>query len=192
MWVALLALAAIACAVSFWLHGQPPGGTLGQRIYSDTGPCRVEQSITSRRLRLTGKPDYIYDTQGLMVPVEVKSRPAGRDGPRQSDVMQVLTYCVLIEDVWGAPVSHGIIEYADKKYVVPYGPEERQKVLDTAAAIRLAYWTGKADRSHEEPWRCGPCGYRARDICGQALVDRIEDKKAAPEGAPKSRGGVVR
>jgi CRISPR/Cas system-associated exonuclease Cas4 (RecB family) len=84
-----------------------------------------------------------------------------------SDVMQLMTQCVILEDQ-GNTVTHGVVEYSDKRIPIPYGPEERRKVLQAAEAIRAERRAGTANRSHNEAWRCGACGHRA--VCDHRLV----------------------
>ena len=125
----LLALAALAAVVWLILCRNTSVLPLGQVVYSDTDRHAIAEPITSRRLKLTGKPDYVYRLSDAAIPVEIKRHRAGRFGPRDRDVIQLLTYCVLVEDVWGATVMHGLIEYSDRRFTIPYGPEQcRQEV----------------------------------------------------------------
>jgi CRISPR-associated exonuclease Cas4 len=162
----LLALAAAAFALAAFLRRR--AGTLpGQVVYSDTNRRAVTEPITSHRLRLTGKPDYVYSLVDQAFPSEVKRHRIGRNGPRDWDVIQLLTYCMLIEDVWGVTVTHGLLEYSDRRFTIPYGLEQRRQVLELADEIRVERWAGPSDRSHNEAGRCWNCWVRAS--CGQAL-----------------------
>jgi CRISPR-associated exonuclease Cas4 len=162
-----LALAALAALI--WLVLRRKAGVLppGQVVYSDTDRRAIAEPITSHRLRMSGKPDYVYSMPDQAVPIEVKRHRAGRFGPRDRDVIQLLAYCVLIEDVWGVAVMHGLIEYADRRFTVPYGPEQRRQVLELAEEIRRDRRAADVARSHHEAWKCRRCGYS--ETCGQAL-----------------------
>ena len=171
MIVILVVLAAVAAAVIWFLLRKkaavlPPG----QVVYSDTSRRAISEPITSHRLRLTGKPDYVYALPNQAVPVELKRHRAGRFGPRDRDVLQLLTYCVLVEDVWGATVTHGLIEYRDGRVTIPYGPGQRRQVLDLAEEVRRDRMAADVARDHRDAWKCGRCGYS--DTCGQALSGR--------------------
>src|SRR3712207_5022509 len=62
----------------------------------------LEKPLYARKLGLTGKPDYIIERRGKLIPVEVK--PARRASvPYESDLMQLAAYCVLIEETEGEP-----------------------------------------------------------------------------------------
>lgn len=163
----LIVLAAIAAVVWFLLRQKAAVLPPGQVVYSDTNRRAITEPITSRRLRLTGKPDYVYSLPDQAVPSEVKSYRAGRNGPRDRDVIQLLTYCVLIEDVWGATVTHGLIEYSDRRFTIPYGPKQRRRVLELAEKIRRDRMAADVPRDHCDAWKCGRCGYS--ETCGQAL-----------------------
>ena len=160
----LLAVLLLAIGLLLWRRSAPP--VAGQLVYTDTERQAVSAPINSRKSGLTCKPDFLYRFKGQAVPVELKKHRAGRFGPRASDIMQLMAQCVILEDQ-GDTVTHGVIEYPDKRISIPYGPEERRKVLEAAEAIRVERRAGRADRSHGEAWRCRSCGVRAS--CGQAL-----------------------
>jgi hypothetical protein len=47
-----------------------------------------------------------------------------------------MTYCLLVEDVWDAQVTHGIIKHRGQHFEIPHGPAERKRVLALAEEIR--------------------------------------------------------
>jgi len=166
---ALLLLAVLAAAAWLLLRRRASSLPPGQMVYSDTDRRAVTEPITSHRLRLTGKPDYVYQTDGVTVPVELKRRAAGR-GPRDRDVAQLITYCVLVEDVWGAHVTHGVIEYrGGQRFEIPYGPAEREWVLALAEEVRQSRRMSDVPRDHQDFWKCRRCGYNTPGVCGQSL-----------------------
>ena len=142
---------------------------MGELVYQDTNRRAVTRPITSHRLQLTGKPDYVYRTEAGTVPVEIKKHAAGRWGPRDRDIVQLLAYCVLVEDVWGATVTHGLIEYGDgQRFPIPYGSEERARVLALAGTIRQSRRAVELGRDHQDAWKCRRC--RFADTCEEALA----------------------
>ena len=163
----LIGLAAIAVLIWLVLHRKAADLPAGKLVYSDTDRHKINAPITSHRLKLTGKPDEVYKLADQVVPLEVKPRPSGGYSPRERDVGQLLTYCVLLEDVWGATVTHGILQYDDARFTIPYGPEERRRVIELAEDIRRDRMAGNVPRNHREAWKCGRCGYS--ETCGQAL-----------------------
>jgi CRISPR-associated exonuclease Cas4 len=89
-------------------------------------------------------------------------------GPRDRDVAQLMTYYLLAEDVWGAHVTHGVIEYRDsQRFPILYDPAERAQVLALAEELRRSRQAPDVPRDHQEAWKCRRCGFTA--ACGQAL-----------------------
>ncbi len=148
--------------------GLPPGEVL----YRDTGQWQAtEHPLRSRRYGLVGRPDYLVRIrQGrktFIVPVEVKSRtrPAR---PYDSHILQLATYCLLVEDNFEVAPPYGLLRYADATLHIPYTDKLRRRVLDTAAAIRQARRAPDTRRSHNQPARCAGCSYRS--ACGSEAL----------------------
>jgi len=148
-------------------------------VYADTGAWqKVERPLFSRRYGLTGKPDYVVEVEdpglssgdkGSIIPVEVKpNRTAPM--PRESDVMQLAAYGLLIEETLGqghtAP-PHGLLKYRDAVFQIDFTEELRARLIDLMDAMRRDASARDVARSHAEPRRCRACGYRAE--CEQAL-----------------------
>ena len=148
-----------------------PGGRI---TYSDTGLWKkVEEPLKSRRHGLVGKPDYLVEVQvggrRQTVPIEVKSASIrGRDGqprrPYDSHILQLATYCILVEEHTKQRPAYGLIHYADATLEIPFTDDLRRQVLAIADQIRRARRAPTVHRSHEHPARCRHCGYR--DACG--------------------------
>ena len=120
----------------------------------------------SERYGLIGKPDYLVETADGLIPVEVKSRPYPKTGPRVADLMQLMTYCVLVEDKFRTRPPHGIIAYADRHELVPYTPQQRETVLNLVNEIAGAEACAP-HRNHRQQARCRRCGYQS--VCDEAL-----------------------
>lgn len=140
----------------------------GRVVYSDTGAWnRVEEPLFSRRHLLAGKPDYLVEQNGCLVPVEVKPNRSAPQ-PYDSDVLQLAAYCLLVEEVYGQHPDHGLIRYQDQTFAVDYTPELRKTLLATLDAMRRDAVSADVDRSHQHAGRCRACGFRAD--CSQRLV----------------------
>jgi CRISPR-associated exonuclease Cas4 len=141
-----------------------PGGRV---IYTDThGWGRVEKPLYDAELRLTGKPDYLVEKGGQLIPVEVKT---GRtpEAPYDAHIFQVAAYCLLVEKAYGKRPSHGIIHYSNRDFAVDYTPELESALLDLLAGIRRDETRKEVLRSHEDQRRCLRCGFR--DACDERL-----------------------
>lgn len=144
--------------------GLPPGAV----IYSDTGKEEaVLEPLVSQRHGLVGKPDYLVEVSGggkrLVVPLEVKSRKRP-PAPDPGHLLQLATYCLLVEDIYGQRPPHGYLRYADTTLKIDYTDELRAAVLTSAVAIRKARSAQDVPRSHQDARRCQSCGYL--DSCG--------------------------
>jgi CRISPR-associated exonuclease Cas4 len=166
----LALLLALAALVIFWLASKQrrksglPGGRL---IYTDTqGWKRVERPLYSAELNLTGKPDYLVEQQGQIIPVEVKSS-RGVTAPYDAHINQLGAYCLLVERCYDTRPAYGILRYPDKTYAIDFTPALEAQVLAMLDEMQDRLKAKNIDRSHESPQRCAHCGYRS--CCDQAL-----------------------
>jgi CRISPR-associated exonuclease Cas4 len=169
--VTAVVLILAAVALLGWLYfrrrsdtGLPRGGL----VYEDAGRRHVEGPLVSHRYGLTGKPDYLIQTDDGVVPVELKSARCPRGGPYEAHIAQLTAYCVLAEDVLEERVPYGILQYADTQLRIPYSDVDRQKLLALADEIRMCLEAQDVHRDHRHAGRCRACGYRA--ACGESLA----------------------
>lgn len=137
----------------------------GELAYSDLD--RPGETLRSEKYELSGRPDYIVRRGEEYLPVEVKT---GRtpDAPHDSHLMQLGTYCLLVEEVYGRRPSRGYLQYPDRTFEVAFTPEFRDKVLETTLRMRLAQMTGVIHRNHERVGKCRGCSRRA--LCPERLA----------------------
>ncbi len=160
----------ILALVLLWLSSRQrkeaglPGGRI---IYTDTRAWgEVEKPLYDSQLGLTGKPDYLVEQNGQIIPVEVKSGKAP-DAPYDSHIYQIAAYCLLVQRGMGKRPPYGILHYSDRDFAVDYTPELESNLLDVLAEMRRDEVRSGVARSHEVPARCHRCGYR--DLCDQKL-----------------------
>ncbi len=141
-----------------------PGGRV---IYSDTHKWgAVSEPLYDPELGLTGKPDYLVEQGGKIIPVEVKSSPA-LEGPYDSHIYQVAAYCRLVQRTHGKRPPYGILHYPNRTYAIDYTPALEAALAVILQEIRSQDRADEVDRSHDSAARCSGCGYRA--ICDQRL-----------------------
>ncbi|MGP8078178.1 MAG: PD-(D/E)XK nuclease family protein [Thermoplasmata archaeon] len=117
------------------------------------------ETLRSERFRLVGRPDVVRrGKDGRRVPVEVKRRPAPRGGPFRSHLVQVWTYCLLVEEVDGRSPPFGVVRYSDREFRVPWNSSARGELLAIRRAVAAPY-DGRATPS---PARCGRCRWAPR------------------------------
>jgi len=157
--------------IFFWQSGRQrkvaglPGGHV---IYTDThGWNKVERPLFYAALELTGKPDYLIEKDGHIIPVEVKS---GRtpDAPYDSHIYQLASYCLLVEKTYHKRPPYGIIHYEDRDFAVDYTRELESSLLDLLAEMKRDERRKEIPRSHEQASRCKRCGFR--DVCDESLA----------------------
>jgi CRISPR-associated exonuclease Cas4 len=142
-----------------------PGGRI---IYTDTrGWGKLERPLYDQALGLTGKPDYLVQQKGQIIPVEVKTGRAP-DAPYDSHIYQLAAYCLLVEKTYGKRPPYGIVHYSDRDFAVDFTPELEASLLDLLAEMRRDEARKDVDRSHEQAARCARCGFRR--ICDRRLV----------------------
>lgn len=128
-------------------------------IYSDHKE-RLQKPLFSQRYGLAGKPDFILHTKDGLIPLEIKSciRP---NKPHFSHVMQLISYCLLIEEERGEAPKYGFIQYKDgKAFSVSYTPKMKEYLLQTMARMRSHLDSGKAPKPIMKK-RCDNCQYRS-------------------------------
>lgn len=142
-----------------------PGGRV---IYTDTrGWGRLERSLFYPALELTGKPDYLVEKNGQIIPVEVKSGRAP-DAPYDAHIYQLAAYCLLVEKVYRKRPPYGIIHYENRDFAVDYTRELEASLLDLLADMKRDAVRNEVPRSHEQAARCAQCGFRK--VCDQSLA----------------------
>lgn len=169
LFYAALALLLLAL-ILFWISGRSrraaglPGGRI---IYTDTrGWDKVEKPLYDPTLGLTGKPDYLVEQHGKLIPVEVKSGRAP-EAPYDSHIYQLAAYCLLVEKTMGKRPPYGIIHYANRDFAIDYTRELEDSLLNLLADLRRDERREQVPRSHQNPSRCAKCGFR--EICDQRL-----------------------
>ena len=169
LYIALLLL--FLALLFFWQSNRQrmaaglPGGRV---IYTDThGWNKLEKPLFHAALDLTGKPDYLIEKDGKIIPVEVKSGRAP-DAPYDSHIYQLASYCLLVEKTYNKRPPYGIIHYEGRDFAVDYTRELESSLLDLLAEMKRDERRREVTRSHEQASRCRGCGFR--DICDQKVA----------------------
>ncbi len=142
-----------------------PGGRV---VYTDTRAWGVvEKPLFSNELGLTGKPDYLVEQNGKLIPVEVKT---GRvpNAPYDSHIFQLAAYCLLVEKTYRKRPPYGIIHYSNRDFAVDYTSQLESALLDQLAEMRRDELRKNVPRSHEDAARCRRCGFKK--VCDQSLA----------------------
>ncbi|MDQ2806099.1 MAG: Dna2/Cas4 domain-containing protein [Chloroflexota bacterium] len=165
--VTLLALVAGGALIAARRAQARSGLPRARVVYTDAGAGgRATDSLFSRRYGLVGKPDYLLEAEGGLIPVEVKPTRRAAE-PYPGDILQLLAYCLLVEETHGRP-AYGLLRYATATFRLDYTDAARAHLLETVAAIRAATRAGERRRSHSDAGRCAHCMFN--EVCDESLA----------------------
>ncbi len=147
-------------------------------VYSDQKPDKLEKGViyskllVSKKYGLKGKPDFIFQHRatGMLVPVELKSGKIREEAlPHEGDLMQLVAYFLILEDLFGIRPKEGRLIYSDYMFVVKNRRHVRKKALHIVKGMRQMLCTGKgtAKASYHSCRNClmrgTVCEYSAED-----------------------------
>lgn len=112
------------------------GRITGEVTYSDHGDIPGDV-LYAKKYHLMGKPDFILRDGNSLIPIEVKTGKTPNE-PYQNHEMQLMAYCVLIEEHFGVTPKGGYIRYPEKEFHVLYTPDAKKSVLLTINKIIAA------------------------------------------------------
>lgn len=163
-------LALVGAGLLSYAHKQRQiaGLPIGEIVYADTGAWqRCERPLFSPHYYLAGKPDYLVQEHGRIVPVEVKP---GRQAaaPYEGDVLQLAAYCLLVEEEYKQRPRYGYLKYQQGVFRITYTDRLRRQLLSRLEAMRRDSRAPNVVPNHNEPQRCLRCGHRY--VCDRRLA----------------------
>ena len=167
-------LVAFIAAVLAWFVGRGLFARTGlpsrDILYADVGSTFPHPApLTSRRYRLSGRPDYLVRVKDGVAPVELKSSQSPSSGrPYDGHLFQLAAYCLLVEDVCRVSVPYGLVQYEDRTVRVEYTPSLRANLLAVLDEIQTARRNGECHINHNQPSKCRSCGFSS--VCGEGLI----------------------
>lgn len=156
-------------------HGVPSG----KIEYSDK--IRAP-SYFSENYMLSGKPDYVLRKGDDHIPVEIKTGRVPR-GPLFSHILQVVAYCLLMEDEHGSQPPYGIVEYADQiQHKIDYDEKGKDLVLSKLDEMREILDGYKNPyRNHNRKGKCRNCS--RKEACPLRLDLSRESRRRSGDRA---------
>ena len=148
----------LLAAVLFLLsrkRGLPEGTVVYEDLIRDGIPAKP---LRSRRYGLSGQPDMLIRNGGQLIPVEVKSAPAG-SCPYPSHVLQLAAYCLLVEENYRIRPDYGIIRYRDGQFEVPFTKELEERLCGMMDRMREINLNGELPPGCGNSRKCMHCGY---------------------------------
>lgn len=166
----LIPLLVFISIILFWLASRQrrqAGLPAGRVIYTDTNHWgKVEKPLYDSLYGLTGKPDYLLEQDGRLIPVEVKSSRVSQ-APYDGHIFQLAAYCMLSQRAFGKRPPYGILHYPNRTFAIDYTNQLEISLVKLLDEIRLKENKKDIPRSHTSVARCQRCGFRA--VCDQAL-----------------------
>jgi CRISPR-associated exonuclease Cas4 len=166
----LVPLLVLIALVLFWIASRQrraAGLPAGRVIYADTSRwSKVEKPLYDSLIGLTGKPDYLIEQSGRLIPVEVKSSRVSQ-APYDGHIFQLAAYCLLSQRAFGKRPPHGILHYPNRTFAIDYTTQLEASLLEILTDMRQNENKKDIRRSHASPARCQRCGFRT--MCDQAL-----------------------
>lgn len=144
--------------------------------YEVKSGVRVERALPlwSDRLNLIGKADLVeFHPDGRIYPVEFKH---GAKRQKAWDDLQLAAQAMCLEDMLGRAVTHGAIFHASshRRREVAITPELRQRVIETAMAIRAMLASGRLPPPVNDA-RCKECSLK--DICQPEAIASVDRQR---------------
>lgn len=130
-------------------------------------PEEGAELLVSEAHGLSGRPDYVLEDDGSLIPVEVKSGRRPR-GPLFSHILQLAAYCLLVEEVYGKRPPYGLLKYGDIVHEIEYTDDLKQLLLSKLEEMRKVAANGEAHRNHNRPGKCANCS--RRHACPERLT----------------------
>jgi CRISPR-associated exonuclease Cas4 len=143
--------------------GKRAGFDYKQVVYQD---IREDGTLTrplyARQYGLVGKPDWIIEENGSLIPIEDKPTSMNL---YPSHIGQLMAYCFLIEEVYGLKPPHGKIRLSDRIEKIVYNERAREEVIRILRRMREDLKKDTIHPNHPDKNRCLSCKYL--DICGE-------------------------
>lgn len=143
-------------------HQRELGLPEGELVYEDADGQGA--TLTSDEYPLAGKPDYVVKLpDGRPVPIELKLHVHGVNAPYSNHVVQIAAYCLILENYFEQPPTHGILRYADHEFTVEYTPTMRKKVIRLLSEMERCSEEQPPPLQRQRAAKCRVCTFQA--IC---------------------------
>lgn len=144
------------------------GVPAGSVTYRDTQE-RPGKLLTSERHGLRGRPDFLIEQGNTLIPIEVKMGKTP-ERPYRGHVMQLIAYCVLVEETYGLRPPHGIIRYPAKQFEIAFTEALEIELEALIGEMAEKKQLATVARSHHNPRICAGCNYKA--TCDQRIEEQ--------------------
>lgn len=131
----------------------------GDLVYEDADG--EGEPLSSSTFALMGKPDYVVQLpDGRPVPIELKLGVHDATAPYSNHTIQVGAYCLILEDYFEQPPTHGILRYADCEFTVEYTPALRRKVIKLLTEMERCSLQQPPPLTKQRANKCRACTFQ--------------------------------
>lgn len=132
----------------------------GELVYEDADGAG--ETLSSAAYPLVGKPDYVVQTpDGRPIPIELKLNVHDASMPYENHKVQVAAYCLILEDYFEQPPTHGILRYADNEFTIEYTPALRKKVIRLLSEMERCSERQPPPLANQRVNKCRACTFQA-------------------------------
>ena len=128
MYIIIAAVLLTFALFLFWQsvkYKKSAGLPKGRVIYSDSHEFKeLDRILYDASISLVGKPDYIVEQEGSIIPVEIKSNKI-KTSPYDSHVLQLAAYCRLVDASFNIRPGFGILRYPNRSFKIKYTMQSR-------------------------------------------------------------------
>ena len=116
------------------------------------------ERLFSEKYELAGKPDFVLEKDGKYFPLILKRSKKPKQ-PYFSHVMQLVSYCLLLEEN-GNKVENGFIQYSDNEpFFIPYDEKMKEYLLSVLNEMREAFDNEKFEKTSNMN-KCEKCVHK--------------------------------
>lgn len=131
----------------------------GKLVYEDADG--LGEPLSSSEYPLVGKPDYVVQlADGRPVPIELKLNVHDATAPYHNHQVQIAAYCLILEDYFTQPPTHGILRYADREFTIEYTPAMRKKVIRLLTQMALCSTQEPPPLARQRVAKCHVCAFQ--------------------------------
>ncbi len=140
--ISMLLFVSGICLLIYWYLMTGSFGVLKNKYFYPDSSKFNTPVLYSKTLNLSGKPDYLIKKNGIVFPVEVKTGTTPNE-PYQNHVIQLIAYCLLVEENFGQRPFGGFLKYPAKEFKIAYTEEAKNNLKEIVGEMLLLKVSGK-------------------------------------------------
>lgn len=132
----------------------------GAQLWENLVPkIKSEVKIVSEKYELSGIIDQLHVYREKVIPFELKTGKAPRDGPWPGHKIQIGAYLLLLEDKFGSPFDVGTVYYLDSdvKFDVVMNPFLKDEIITIKDSVKSLLLSKEIPKLCESPNKCAVC-----------------------------------